>query len=104
MLLIQSLKILKSLFNVVLKKDSDKRAHSVRVSAHLYSTRNITQVTESLECLRLTLPVPYILESCINPSRPNPGRREAINISFYFYTSLWCLKRFYEGTTKKCEN
>ena len=51
---------------------------------------------------------------CINPSRPNPGRREKIKLIFYFHTSLWCLKRFYEvlkgfhktfcGTTKKCEN
>ena len=29
-----------------------------------------------------------------NPSRPNPGRREKINLKFYFHTSLWCLKRF----------
>ena len=34
-----------------------------------------------------------------------------INLNFYFHTSLWSLKRFYEGlhktfrgTTKKCEN
>ena len=37
-----------------------------------------------------------------------------INFNFYFHTSLWCLKRFYEGrkylhetfwgTTKKYEN
>ena len=33
----------------------------------------------------------------INPSRLNPGRREKINLNFYFHTSLWCLKRFYEG-------
>ena len=56
----------------------------------------------------LTLQIP------INPSRPNPGRREKINLIFYFYTSLWYLKSFYEGvkglhktfrgTTKKCEN
>ena len=32
-----------------------------------------------------------------NPSRPNPGRREKIKLNFYFHTSLWCLKRFYEG-------
>ena len=48
-----------------------------------------------------------------NPLHPNPGRREEINLNFYFLTSLWCLKRFYEGlyglgktfwgTTKKCE-
>ena len=48
-----------------------------------------------------------------NPFRPNPGRRENINLNFYFHTSLWCLKWFYEdlkdlktfwGTTKKYEN
>ena len=52
-----------------------------------------------------------------NPSRPNPGRRKKIKSNFYFHTSLWCLKIFYEGlkglkglhktfwgTTKKCEN
>ena len=31
-----------------------------------------------------------------NPSRSNPGRREKIRLSFYFHTSLWPLKRFYE--------
>ena len=30
----------------------------------------------------------------INPSRPNPGRREKIKLNFYFYTSLWALKIF----------
>ena len=50
----------------------------------------------------------------LNPFRPNPGRREKINLNFYFHTSLWCLKWFYEdlkgllktfwGTTKKYEN
>ena len=31
----------------------------------------------------------YIL---FNPYRPNPGRREKIELNFYFHTSLWCLK------------
>ena len=49
----------------------------------------------------------------INASRSDPRLREKINLIF-FHTSLWCLKRFYEGlkglrktfwgTTKKCEN
>ena len=50
----------------------------------------------------LTLPAPFISESCIEIK---------INLNFYFHTSLWCLKRFYEGvhktvwgTTKKYEN
>ena len=48
-----------------------------------------------------------------NLSRPDPGRREKINLNF-FHTSLWYLKSFYEGlkglhktiwgTTKKCWN
>ena len=52
--------------------------------------------------------------SIINPSHPDPGRREKFNLNFYFYTSLWCLKWFYEGleglhktlwgTTKKYGN
>ena len=33
----------------------------------------------------------------INPSCPNPERREKIKLNFYFHTSLRCLKRFYEG-------
>ena len=31
------------------------------------------------------------------PSRPNPGRKEKINLKFYFHTSLRCLERFYKG-------
>ena len=39
-----------------------------------------------------------MLTFCIfNPSRPDLGRREKINLNFYFHFSLWCLKRFYEG-------
>ena len=33
----------------------------------------------------------------LNPSRRDPGRREKIKLNFYFYTSLWCLKKFYKG-------
>ena len=37
-------------------------------------------------------------ESCvINPSHPNPGRREKIKLNVYFHTSLLRLKKFYEG-------
>ena len=37
---------------------------------------------------QLTLPAPCILES---------RSKIKINLNFYFPTSLWCLKRFYEG-------
>ena len=33
----------------------------------------------------------------INPPRAAHEQREKINLSFYFHTSLWYLKRFYEG-------
>ena len=49
-----------------------------------------------------------------NLSCPDPGRREKINLHFYFRTFLWCLQRFNEGlkglyktfwsTTKKRKN
>ena len=49
-----------------------------------------------------------------NHSSSDPGQRGKTNWNFYFCTSLWCLKRFYEGlkdlhktfwgTTEKCEN
>ena len=38
--------------------------------------------------LLLTLNVPCISESCI---------KIKIKLNFYFHTSLWCLKRFYEN-------
>ena len=55
--------------------------------------------------LLIVLTLKNISESCIEIK---------IELNFYFHTSLWCLKRFYEGlkgfhkilsgTTKKCEN
>ena len=42
--------------------------------------------------------LPMVVSSLLNPSCPNPRRKEKIKLkSFYFHTSLWCLKRFYEG-------
>ena len=39
----------------------------------------------------------FVVVIVINPSRPNPRRRVKIKLSSYVHTSLWCLKRFYEG-------
>ena len=33
----------------------------------------------------------------LRPSRPNRGRIEKMKLNFHFHTSLWCIKRFYEG-------
>ena len=30
-------------------------------------------------------------------SRQDPRQREKIDLNGYFHTSLWCIKRFYEG-------
>ena len=33
-----------------------------------------------------------------NSTHPDSGERERfLKLNFYFHTSLWCLKRFYEG-------
>ena len=34
---------------------------------------------------------------------PNPGQNEEINLSLYFHSSLWCLKRFCEALIKPFE-
>ena len=39
----------------------------------------------------------FFKKRVLNPLRPNPGRREKINLNFYFHTSLRCFKRLYEG-------
>ena len=41
----------------------------------------------------LTLPAPFISGSFI---------KIKINLTFYFDTSFWCLKRFYEGLKTLC--
>ena len=61
--------------------------------------------SENKDSIILTIKDPLISESCI---------KIKIKLNFYFHTSLWCFKRFYEslkglhktfwGTTKKCEN
>ena len=43
---------------------------------------------EKIPSIKLTLKDPIISESCIEIK---------IELNFYFHTSLWCLKRFYEG-------
>ena len=45
--------------------------------------------------LLLTLPAPWIWESCI---------KIKINLNFYFHTSFKCLKRLYEGLHKNLLN
>ena len=50
-----------------------------------------------LEALTYLSKIFRSIMNMINPSRPNPGRRDKIKLNFYFHTSLWCLKRFYEG-------
>ena len=43
---------------------------------------------ENYTVSNLTIPAACISESCI---------KKKINLNFSFHTSLWCLKRFYEG-------
>ena len=34
----------------------------------------------------------------LNPSCPSPGRREKVDLNFYFHTSLWCLRVRLKGS------
>ena len=58
------------------------------------SERNIACVLLCPFVQLLTLPDPCISESCIE---------NRIKLNIYFHTSLWCLKRFYEGLYKPIE-
>ena len=60
---------------------SDARK-TVRLTCHLFLIAFVINV------FRLTLPVPCISKSCIEIK---------IKLNFYFHTSFWYLKRFYEG-------
>ena len=59
--------------------------------------------------MRCNLELPPNFAANINPSRPNPGRREKIKLNFYFHTSLFYeglkgLHKTFWGTTKNSEN
>ena len=46
---------------------------------------------KKMEIYIITLPVPI------------PDEEKKLSLSFYFRTSLWCLKRFYEGLIETCQ-
>ena len=87
-------------------QDMCKLLNSVQNQRHQGSKRSIMKqlYTCSVE----------VAVNTVNPSHRDPRWREKINLNFYFHTSLWCLKRFYEGlkglhktfwgTTKEYEN
>ena len=61
----------------------------VDISKNLQENQSPKVILRKDYAFPLTLPVgPCISESCIGIK---------IKLNFYFYTSLWCLKRFYEG-------
>ena len=59
-----------------------------RYSKLFGSTTRVFFIRKKLANLLLTLPVLCILEIHI---------KIKIYLNYYFHTSLWCLKRFYEG-------
>ena len=78
----------------------------VEIMTYYWNSEGIVNQVRSMICVHFKV---LLYPSCLNP-----GRREKIKLNFYFHTSLWCLKRFYEGlkglhktfwgTTKKCGN
>ena len=75
---------------------------------------NLSKILITLKSKKILMPWSSSsswVHNSLSNSLPNPGQSEKIKLNFYFRTSLWCLKRFYEGlhktfwgTTKKCEN
>ena len=66
-----------------------------------YQTDNrqgtVTQITIKQIYKLLDNEFDNTIQYFFNPSRSNPGRTEKIKLNFYFHTSLWYLKTFYEG-------
>ena len=64
-----------------------------------YETETLSAANLNFKCLSLT---GYAHGTCklfcsdkknhFNPSPPDPGRREKINLYFNFHSSLWCLR------------
>ena len=46
---------------------------------------------------KLMFSIKKFLKNFLTLSIPIPGKEKKINLNFNFHTSLWCLKRFYEG-------
>ena len=63
--------------------------HKQLQKSKLRTLKCILSCSQRLEYYNpVTLKDPFISESCIEIK---------IELNFYFHTSLWCLKRFYEG-------
>ena len=68
------------------------------------STRNVyhskiillKSFSEILPTKKLVKALPT-LKLSLNPSRLSPVGRDKIKLNFYFRTSFWYLRRFYEG-------
>ena len=74
-------------FKVVKRQSLNKVCH---FTIHIFSTWNFLSLSWLIKILDHLRPN-------FNRSSPDPRRREKISLNLYFQTSLWCLKRFYEG-------
>ena len=113
-----------SSFNELLEKDGSASIHErnrfsgkvtwkkkslklLKANWKFYSKFDISKFGSTYFCACVFFCVVKQCVGFVNTSRPIPGRWRKIKLNFYFHTSLWSLKKFYEGlkgTTKKCEN
>ena len=64
---------------------------------------NLSKILITLKSKKILMPWSSSsswVHNSLSNSLPNPGQSEKIKLNFYFRTSLWCLKRFYEGLHK----
>ena len=84
------------MFSGGIEKKKQSEMDSVVGNINVYKKDTRATQFSSLYCQLWKL----ISINAFNRSYPDPGRREKINLNFYFYTSSWCLKRFWKNFQK----
>ena len=89
--------------STLLKKTMHDLAIISTLSKEVKNKRDFDTVNYSFETYHSTVSYNNSLRDLILNFCPDLERREKFTFNFYFHTSLWCLKRFYEGLkgTKK---
>ena len=96
---ISSLILVSWLKNNYMKANIDK-SHLLLSEKNNFTSNidgNVIESEDNQVLLSITIDSNFSFNKHINPLHCNSGGREKINLNFYFHTSLWCLKRFYEG-------
>ena len=81
---------------LLLKLETPKQEKNIMNTKYLNSVITLNSKPWKSSLFTLTRGFPMFPHG-INHFPANPGQREKFDLKFYFHTSLWCLKRFYDG-------